>query len=118
MKLSPPEQCHLWQKDSLVVADLSMDDFTIVEDICDDEHDIRKLLQCNQCGQRYFYEFHEEIDWVNGNDPQYRTYVPVQTDEEIRLLKQTDYWFINSFYPRLQWNWSSDNTHTIMWIGR
>ena len=48
-----------------------------------------------------FYEFYEEIDWDDGDDPQYSTYVPVETDAEIETLKVTTVFGLLDFSPRL-----------------
>ena len=85
--MKKPTQCHLWQKDNFTNADLL--DFEIIKTFIDESHFIRKLVRCKQCGQLYFNEFYEWIDWENGNDPQYVTWVPVETKEEIETLRKT-----------------------------
>ena len=37
----------------------------------------RDLLRCRSCGQLYFHEFFERIDWENGADPQHHVFIPV-----------------------------------------
>ncbi len=34
----------------------------------DESHFQRYLLKCRECGQLYFFEFLEEIDWSHGKD--------------------------------------------------
>jgi hypothetical protein len=52
----------------------------------DESHLIRMLLRCPRCGQLYFYEFYEEIDWADSEDPQWRTLVPVADQASAEAL--------------------------------
>ena len=115
--LTAPEQCHLWSKEQFTPEDLK-DNFETVEFISEDIHDIRKVLNCKHCKHLYFYEFHDEIDWVNGHDPLYTTYIPVKTEEEIQKLKETDYFSILKFYPRIVCDWLGNGTETVKWQGK
>jgi len=54
----------------------------------DDSHLMRRLYRCKKCGQLYFYEFYEEIDWAEGNDPQYCTLIPVEDEGSAELLNK------------------------------
>ncbi|HYW93078.1 MAG TPA: hypothetical protein VFA95_11585 [Gammaproteobacteria bacterium] len=60
--------------------------FEEVKMLLRDDHLSRRLLRCRECGQLYFYEFYEEIDWDEGKDPQYQTYIPVPTSEAAEQL--------------------------------
>jgi hypothetical protein len=55
-----------------------------IEEIARDgaDHWWRNLLACRTCGQLYFHEFYEEIDWGGGNDPQFTIFVPVKDRPE------------------------------------
>jgi len=64
-----PTRCHLWQVDVLQSQDLR-DIFEVVETFEDTSHFSRCLVR-RRCGQLYFYQFHETIDWEDGDDPQY-----------------------------------------------
>lgn len=46
-----------------------------------ESHWSRRLMQCRSCGQLFAKEFYEEVDWVNGNDPQFITYIPLAAAE-------------------------------------
>jgi hypothetical protein len=93
--------------------------FDSVEVFLDESHDRRCLLKCKTCGQLYFYEFHEEIDWTGGNDPQYRTYIPVETREEIETLLNSSGFGLLKFSPRLQYDLPRDApSPKVFWIGR
>ena len=86
--MKEPTQCVLWTKPKLVERP-KKEHFELVETYVDESHWWRYLLKCRECGQLYFYEFYEIIDWEHGDDPQYSTYIPVETDAEIETLKKT-----------------------------
>lgn len=103
--MKPPTQCELWDHPERLETP---DRFEQIEMLEDDSHLIRRLLKCRECGQLYFYEFYEEIDWKDGNDPQYRTWIPVQTQEEIAALKDASPFGILQASPRLQCDFPRD----------
>lgn len=113
-----PIQCHLWQRDSLTAEDLH-DAFETVETFEDESHLMRSLRRCKDCSQLYFYEFYEEIDWNEGNDPQYCTYIPVDTKDDIETLKKTDSRLLFTFTPRLHKHWPAQaGRPEVFWIGK
>jgi hypothetical protein len=57
-------------------------------ELIDDSHLIVALLACPSCGQQFVSIFVEEIDWVDGDDPQRWMLLPV-TDAEARDLART-----------------------------
>ncbi|HST76968.1 MAG TPA: hypothetical protein VLN58_00615, partial [Verrucomicrobiae bacterium] len=66
----------------------------------------------------YYYEFYEWIDWEGGNDPQYRTWVPVESREEIEELNKTDHISLLKYFPRLQSDFPRDATEAkVFWVG-
>lgn len=87
----------------------------------DDIHLIRALMECSLCGQKYYYEFLEEVDWENGNDAQYRTYIPIEGDAAtIEALNQMSSTQLLALTPRLQDDWGKDDPvkpDRIIWIG-
>ena len=87
-QFSKPTQCTLWN-DPNAIRGQHKDIFETIDTYVDDEHLIRRLLRCQECGQLYFYEMYEEIDWVDGDDPQYRTYIPVSDMTEVEILNTT-----------------------------
>ena len=105
--MNTPLKCHLWQMDNLLPQDL-YGCFETVAEFADDVHDRRALLKCKRCGQLYFYEFHEWIDWEGGNDPQYRTYIPVDSEDDIKDMLGTNPFTLLSFAPRLQSDFPKD----------
>ena len=66
-------------------------DLEVIETYKDESHLMRRLEKCRKCGQLYFYEFKEEVDWVGGNDPQYLTWIPVDDAESAKELSTLNY---------------------------
>ena len=100
--MTEPTQCVLWLEPEL--AEPLKNRFNLVETHVDEAHWWRHLLECRECGQLYFFEFYERIDWDSGDDPQYATF----GQEEIERLK-----------PRLQKYFSKDAKRpTFGWVGR
>jgi len=108
----------LWENPDLV-AGSQTDLFKRVKTFADDSHLVRHLLECRQCGQLYFFEFYEEIDWEDGNDPQYQTYIPVETEAEIEILRNATSSELFKFSPRLQRDFPKEAQEaTARWIGK
>ncbi len=82
-----PTQCHLAQLAGLTSRDI-IDGMDLVREYQDDSHLMRRLYRCRRCGQLYFYEFYEEIDWAEGNDPQYCTLIPVADEPSAQALNE------------------------------
>lgn len=114
-----PEQCHLWNEEYIKEDKNISGDFEELNTFEDESHLIRRLLKCKDCGQLYFYEFYEEIDWVNGNDPQYRTWIPVKTEKDAKKLSMIPVIEILKFFPRLQSDWPSNAERPkFKWSGK
>ena len=114
-----PTQCHLWTRGTIRAGDLAALKRKVI--YLDDSHLIRALLECERCGQHYYYEFREEVDWAGGNDPQYRTYIPIEPDDAtIEALNRMDSLQLLALRPRLQDDWGKDDPvkpDRIIWIG-
>ncbi len=106
VNLSHPVGCVLWEHPELVGGKIA-DVFDEVETFEDRNHLTRTLYKCRECGQLYFYEWYEWVDWEEGNDRSYVTFVPVQTQEEIDVLKKTDIFSLMRYFPRIQWDYGS-----------
>jgi len=116
--MRPPTRCHLWQADVLQPLDLR-DTFEVVETFKDTSHFSRCLLRCTRCGQLYFYQFYETIDWEAGDDPQHSTYVPVASHEEVELLKKTSSLELWQFSPRLVNDFPKGAKQpNVFWVGK
>jgi hypothetical protein len=111
-----PTHCALWTKPELVNRPKASQ-FSRIATFVDESHHWRYLLQCRECRQLYFFEFYEEVDWEGGNDPQYSTYIPVESDTEIEALRETTPSGLLQFVPRLQKNYPRDAEQpTVRWI--
>ncbi len=118
IKIKIPKQCLLWQKDNLISSDLAIGDtFDVVKTYTEESHLIRSLVKCIQCGQLYFHEFLEEVDWENGRDSQYTTYIPIEDIEDADELNKKSSFELLQFSPRLQKDFPCDaDKPTIKWI--
>jgi len=105
IRTSEPTECILWKTDVLTIEQLR-EIFDLVTTYEDDSHLIRKLLRCNECGHLYFREFYEEIDWQEGKDAQYWTWIPVDDQEsaenlsKLSVMKLLMYPSIRYDYPK------------------
>lgn len=109
VKHKEPSQCLYWEKPELAGK---FTDLVVYEK---SSHFSRKLLQCDECGQLYFYEFYEEVDWEGGNDPQYYSYIPVESKEVADRLSRLDKFELLNHFPRLQRDWPSDQKEPKVW---
>ena len=109
-----PINCHLWQKEKLTPEDL---DFEIVETIEESSHFDRSILRCKRCGQLYFYEFLEFIDWEGGDDKMHVTHIPIE-EKDIEELKTKSSLELLAYSPRLQWDTHGENADKVIWIGK
>lgn len=112
-----PTRCHLWRKPKLVPEDLAGEHFDIVETYADNDHFSRRLVKCKRCGQLYFREFYEEIDWRDGNDPQYTTFIPVEAQAQIEAIKQLSRFELMEVLPQLRKDFPKEaDKPTVYWI--
>jgi hypothetical protein len=119
ISIPTPAQCHLWLKEDLSPADLDGTTFERLHTYDDDSHLNRRLLRCTDCGQLYFYEFYEEIDHDNSEDPQYRTYIPVTDEADAAKLAKMWPFELLTFTPRLQRDFPREAKHpSVCWIGK
>jgi hypothetical protein len=100
MELRQLTQCMLWEDPGRANAKFSeiFDELACYED---SSHLSRSLYKCKECGQLYFFEWMEWVDWEGGDDRQYSTLFPVQTQEEIEAMKQASFFDLMNYYPRL-----------------
>ena len=112
-----PRKCIVWRSpESLEDIHKLLD---AIEIYMDDSHHMRRLMRCRECGQLYFYEFLEFVDYENGEDPQYRTYIPITSAEDAAFLSQLPPWDLLRCVPAIHGNWpkGQDRSH-IAWVGR
>ena len=117
-ELRLPTQCVLWEKPALVATKVS-DRFETIENFADESHLSRALLKCRECGQLYFFEFYEKIDWNGGDDAQYSTYIPVEERSDIERMRDGSVFDLFYFTPRLQWDHRTGQAgSSTKWIGK
>ena len=82
-----PLTCELWRDPETALARPMKDQFERAETLFQDSHHWRYLLVCRGCGARYMLEFYEEIDWDDGDDPSWVSYVPVQSEAQLVAMR-------------------------------
>jgi hypothetical protein len=107
--------CHLFTVPKLTIEILNANTFERVGTFIDDSHLMRRLLRCKECGQIYFYEFREEIDWLHGEDPQYRTYIALSPDEPLCAFISSDGFFsgLLATHAYITHDWPSDGVDKV-----
>jgi hypothetical protein len=117
--VNEPTQCVLWREPERVGGGPLERQFERLETFVHESHWWRYLLRCRECGQRYVFEFHEDVDWAGGNDPQFCTWIPVSTEDEIKAAREAAHSGLGAFVPRLCQDWPSDAaTARIYWVKR
>ncbi|RNF33990.1 hypothetical protein A7A09_013885 [Paracoccus methylarcula] len=94
-------RCDLWTHPERIAQLGVFDRFVQIEVYDDQEHRTYQQIQCRLCGQKYFYEFYEVIDWKDGDDPQYMTFIPIRGDSDIESLKNCRDVSSSGEFPRL-----------------
>ncbi len=116
--LPEPRQCLYWREPARVQGALK-ERFELVTGYDDESHLRRYLLKCRECGQLYFFEFYEQIDWEKGNDPQYTKFIPVSNVEQGAELARLSPAGLLAVTPRLSIDFDEDaDTPTTYWIGK
>lgn len=79
-----------WQQDATAVTSafcaLKIDTYLI-----DESHYIVTIRHCLKCSQKFLSLMTEIVDYVDGDDPQYRTFMPITTDESEKLIQLGDF---------------------------
>ncbi|MGA8613121.1 MAG: hypothetical protein WB760_15765 [Xanthobacteraceae bacterium] len=116
-ELPAPTQCALWRQPDLALS--PRERFEVVETFADESHLSRSLLRCSECGQLYFYEFYENVDWAGGDDAQYQTYIPVSARDEAVRMKDLSVFDLMLYSPRLQRDHRTGKPGVrVCWIGK
>jgi hypothetical protein len=97
IKISNPTGCHLYENNNKPTREQLRNDLEQVVVYENSSHLFRALKKCTQCGQLYFYEFHEIVDWEDGNDAQFVTWIPVDDEESGRKLSEMNVIEINKY---------------------
>jgi len=121
--MKKPTQCIFWKDPELVRHACMEEQFELVMTYEKESHNWTYLLKCRECGQFYLFHFYEEIDWVEGNDPQYCTYIPVEIDGEVEKLSKgtvpLELLQYSTLSPRLHIDYPGDaEKSNIYWTGK
>jgi hypothetical protein len=115
--MNEPRHCALWKQPEQAHGRPLKIQFELLETFVEESHWWRYLLKCRECGQRYFFEFYEEIDWVSGDDPQFTTWIPVATEEEIAAARAAPASALGAFVPRLCKDWPREAKEAkLYWV--
>jgi len=102
-KISNLEKCHLWFE--RLTKEMLFTSFETVKSYRDNYHNTRELKKCKVCGLLYFYEFIEIVDFGDGNDNEYYSFIPVNSIEDadrlndLSELELTSYLGIHMNFP-------------------
>ena len=112
--------CILWKSKNLSHEDLHLrEKFELLKIYNNESHLLRYLLKCLECGQLYFYEFYEEVDWDKGNDPQYSTFIPIKNENDAEEFSKLTTFELLKITPRLIDDLPSDSAKNVtIWIGK
>lgn len=114
-----PTQCVFWDDPKIVRSTPMEELFELIDTYAYESHLRRYLLKCRECGQLYFFEFYEWIDWEHGNDPQYSKYIPISTMGDAEMLKNAPPHELLRFSPSLNIDFPKDaEVSTIYWAGK
>lgn len=112
-----PYGCHLWQSKQVDEDDL-LGRLKPIKTYVEESYFSRRLMKCIKCGRLYLKEFYEEIDWVDGDDPQYNTYVPVLNENDAETVNKLNYLEIHTITPRIKLDWPKGEDRKAYWVGR
>ena len=77
--------CEICNSESAEDAWKAFVDSKVLESIIDESHFSIRLRVCSHCEQRYLSVFTETIDWIDGQDPQLWSIIPVDATEFSKL---------------------------------
>ncbi len=110
-----PIRCVYWENPNFVIGEMA-EKFERFDTFACERHWWRYLLKCRECGQLYFYEFYELVDWKNGKDPQYTRYIPVADQRQLDLLKCARQTELLQFSPSLNIDFPEDaDSQVVYW---
>ena len=62
---------------------------TCKADLIDESHFHVMILACPACSQHFLSVFTEQVDWTDGEDPQYWVVLPITSGESASLLARS-----------------------------
>lgn len=114
--MKAPIQCVFWRKPELIEG-MMKDNFELLKTFVYEDHFWRYLLKCRECGQLYFFEFYEEIDWQHSQDAQHSKWIPVDTIEDGQRVYKLSRAALEGMSPRLQKDLPMGiETTTLAWV--
>jgi len=105
-KIKEKTLCHLLQNDEVEYYTDLHNSLEEVKEYIHESHLWRHLKRCKECGQLFLFEFYEWVDWENGNDPQYDTWIPVKNIHEADKLNKLTPTELNAYFG-LHRDWPS-----------
>lgn len=103
----------LWNKNGLTLSDLN---FEIVKVYLRTPHIERDVLRCRECGQLYFHEWYDHVNFTHDND-MYDTYIPVESQEEIDTLAKTPGASeLSQYLPQIHGSHTNGHDDALHWI--
>lgn len=103
-KLLEPVQCQLWKKGELSKEEIRHWPFKTLREFLDESHMTRSLLKCEECGQLYFYEFYEVVNFEGGEDDMFYKYIPVESEKIAEEMLKMSPLALAIYTPQLQIN--------------
>ncbi len=103
-KLLEPVQCKLWNKGYLNDDEIRHWSFKPLREFIDESHMTRSLLKCDECGQLYFYEFYEVMNFDGGDDDIFYKYIPVESEKIAEEMSKMSPLALAIYTPQLQIN--------------
>lgn len=115
--MKAPTACALWTEPGPRLSAPTSHSFERLQQFEDESHWSRALLACRECGQRYVFEFYEEVDWADGDDPQYCTWVPIDGDEDIAAALRAGPGELAGLRPCLRKDWPKGaDAPKVYWV--
>lgn len=116
-KTFEPLNCTLWRNPETLKDIYKL--LETVEIYLDDSHERRCLMKCRECRQLYFYQSVEFVDYMDGEDPQYRTHIPVTAANDAVMLSDLPGWDIAAYIPAIHSAWPKGQERpSVFWVGR
>jgi hypothetical protein len=114
--MAPPIKCRLWRSGELTDGNFEILD--LVNTYSKKSHFSRELVKCRECSQLYLKEFYEEIDWIEGDNPQHITYIPVRSSGEAELINHVGLYQFQNFNPCIKIDRPKGGPKKIYWRGK
>lgn len=113
IQMKVPTQCQLWLRTDLTPFDLNME---MVKVFTRTSHIERDLLKCRECGQLYFHDWYEHVNF-NNDAAMYDTYIPVETEKEIDELSNIERSAdLAQYVPQLHGSFTNDRDDHLKWV--